>query len=164
MREKACPEVQQLLSEYGPIAIFWWDTPRKMSQESFDRLHSLTSLQPRIITNDRLGEDYPGDYKTFERNIPGQAPAEQDWEVCMPISGSWGFKRSDTDFKSTTTLIRNLVDIASKGGNYLLNVSPTGEGTLLPEAVERLKAIGQWMKTNSESIYDTNASPFTKLT
>jgi alpha-L-fucosidase len=164
VREKACPEVQQLLTEYGPIAIFWWDTPRKMSQESFDRLHSLTSLQPGIITNDRLGEDYPGDYKTFERNIPGQAPAEQDWEVCMPISGSWGFKRSDTDFKSTKTLIRNLVVIASKGGNYLLNVSPTGEGTLLPEAVERLKAIGQWMKTNRESIYDTTASPFAKLT
>ena len=164
VREKAVPEVRQLLTEYGPIAIFWWDTPRRMSRESFDSLHSLTKLQPAIITNDRLGEDYPGDYKTFERNIPKQAPALQDWEVCMPISGSWGYKKSDTKFKSTTTLIRNLVDIASKGGNYLLNVSPTGDGTLLPEAVERLEAIGQWMKTNSESIYDTTASPFSKLT
>ena len=82
----------------------------------------------------------------------------------MPISGSWGYKKSDTNFKSTTTLIRNLVDIASKGGNYLLNVSPTGKGTLLPQATERLKAIGQWMKVNSESIYGTTASPFGRLT
>lgn len=81
----------------------------------------------------------------------------------MPISGSWKYKRSDTNFKSTTTLIRNLVDIASKGGNYLLNVSPTGDGTLLPEAVERLHAIGQWMQINSESIYGTTASPFAQL-
>ena len=142
VREKAVPEARQLLTEYGPIAIFWWDTPRAMSKEAFESLHSVTALQPGIITNDRLGEDHPGDYKTFERNIPEQAPAAGDWEVCMPISGSWGYKKSDTDFKSPTTLIRNLADIASKGGNYLLNVSPTGEGTLLPEAVERLR--GHW--------------------
>ena len=160
VREKAAPEIKQLLTEYGPISIFWWDTPRDMSKEAFDSLHSSTDLQPGVITNDRLGKDYPGDHKTFERRIPRQAPVGVDWEVCMPISGSWGYKKSDTDFKSTSTLIRNLADIASKGGNYLLNVSPTGEGALLPQAVERLKAIGQWMKVNSESIYDTTASPF----
>jgi alpha-L-fucosidase len=163
VREKAVPEARQLLTEYGPIAIFWWDTPRAMSKEAFESLHSVTALQPGIITNDRLGEDHPGDYKTFERNIPEQTPAVGDWEVCMPISGSWGYKKSDTGFKSPTTLIRNLADIASKGGNYLLNVSPTGEGTLLPEAVERLQTIGKWMKVNGESIYDTTASPFVKL-
>ncbi|GAB6164148.1 hypothetical protein JCM19992_01480 [Thermostilla marina] len=160
VREKAVPEVRQLLTEYGPIAVFWWDTPRQMSRESLDSLYSLTGLQPGIITNDRLGEEYPGDYKTFERQIPERAPAVPYWEVCMPISGSWGYKKTDTDFKSTTTLIRNLIDIASKGGNYLLNVGPTGEGVLLPQAVERLKAIGRWMKVNGESIYGTSASPF----
>ncbi|MCF7974971.1 MAG: alpha-L-fucosidase [Phycisphaerae bacterium] len=163
VRDKAAPEIKQLLTEYGPISIFWWDTPRDMSKEAFDSLHSGTDLQPGIITNDRLGKEYPGDYKTFERNIPRQAPVGQDWEVCMPISGSWGYKKSDTNFKSTETLIRNLVDIASKGGNYLLNVSPTGQGILLPQATERLKAMGQWMKINSESIYGTTASPFGKL-
>ncbi len=163
VREKAVPEAKQLLTEYGPIAIFWWDTPRAMSKEAFESLHSVTALQPDMITNDRLGEDSPGDYKAFERRIPVQAPAVPDWEVCMPISGSWGYKKSDTNFKTTTTLIRSLADIASKGGNYLLNVSPTGEGTLLPEATERLEAIGRWMDVNSESIYDTTASPFGKL-
>ena len=163
VREKAAPEIKQLLTEYGPISIFWWDTPREMSKEAFDSLHSSTDLQPGIITNDRLGEEYAGDHKTFERRIPKQAPVGVDWEVCMPISGSWGYKSSDTSFKSTETLIRNLADIASKGGNYLLNVSPTGKGTLLPQATERLKAIGQWMKVNSESIYGTTASPFGRL-
>lgn len=163
VREKAAPEVRQLLTEYGPIGIFWWDTPRKMSKESFDALHSLTKLQPGVITNDRLGEDYPGDHKTFERHIPEQAPAGKAWEVCMPISGSWGYKLGDDKFKSSETLIRNLIDIASKGGNYLLNVSPTGEGTLLPQAVERLETVGAWMDVNGESIYGTQASPIGQL-
>ncbi|MGA4645390.1 alpha-L-fucosidase [Limisphaera sp. 4302-co] len=123
-----------------------------MSRASLDALYGLARLQPGIITNDRLGEDHPGDYKTFERKIPDRAPEGVPWEVCMPISGSWGYKKTDTNFKSVETLIRNLVDIASKGGNYLLNVSPTGDGTLLPQAVERLQAIGRWMKLNSASI------------
>ena len=99
--EKAVPEVKQLMTDYGDVGIFWWDTPRKMSKESFDALHSLTKLQKDTITNDRLGEDYPGDYKTFERNIPQRAPVGKDWEVCMPISGSWGYKIGDDNFKST---------------------------------------------------------------
>jgi len=161
--EKAVPEVKQLLTEYGDIGIFWWDTPRKMTKESFDALHSLTKLQANVITNDRLGDDYPGDYKTFERSIPDRGPVGKDWEVCMPISGSWGYKIGDNSFKSSEKLIRNLIDISHKGGNYLLNVSPTGTGALLPQATERLKVIGQWMKVNSESIYGTTASPFETL-
>ena len=159
VQQKAAPEVEQLLTEYGPIGIFWWDTPRAMSEESFKMLHSLTELQSDVITNDRLGEDFAGDYKTFERHIPKQAPEGKDWEVCMPISGSWGYKKSDTNFKSTETLIRNLVDIVSKGGNYLLNVSPTGTGGLLPQTTERLEAIGKWIDVNGDSIYGGNASP-----
>ena len=163
VKEKVIPEVKQLLTEYGDIGIFWWDTPRKMSQESFDALFSLTSLQEGTITNDRLGDDYPGDHKTFERHLPQQAPAGVDWEVCMPISGSWGYKIGDNNFKSTEKLIQNLCTIAGMGGNYLLNVSPTGEGTLLPPALERLEQIGQWMDVNSESIYGTSAGPFANL-
>jgi len=163
VREKAYPEAKQLLTEYGPISIFWWDTPRDMSKEALDLLYSTRELQPGLITNDRLGEGYPGDHQTFERNIPSQGPDHPDWEVCMPISGSWGFKRGDTSFKPAATLIRNLADIASKGGNYLLNVSPTGDGTLLLQAVERLQAVGAWMKVNGESIYGTSASPFGRL-
>ncbi len=161
--QKAVPQVKELLTDFGPIGIFWWDTPRKMSKESFDALHSLTKMQPNVITNDRLGEGYVGDYKTFERNIPQQAPVGKDWEVCMPISGSWGYKIGDEKFKSTNTLIRNLIQIASMGGNYLLNVSPTGEGTLLQPALDRLEQVGDWMDVNGSSIYGTQASPFGSL-
>lgn len=158
--EKALPEVKQLLTEYGPIAIFWWDTPRKMSKKVVDSLyHITTALQPRIITNDRLGNDYPGDHKTFERNGPRYQPEAKYWELCQPISGSWGYRKDDNNFKSIPTLIRNLIDQASKGGNYLLNVSPTDEGILKPEAIERLEAIGGWMDKNGEAIYGTQASP-----
>ncbi|MCM4156954.1 glycosyl hydrolase [Gramella sp. AN32] len=158
--EKALPEVEQLLTEYGPISIFWWDTPRKMTKKVVDSLYHITSaLQPGIITNDRLGEDYPGDHKTFERKLPSEKPEDRYWEICQPISGSWGYRSDDDNFKSIETLIRNLIDASSKGGNYLLNVSPTHEGILRPEATTRLKAIGAWMDKNSESIYKTQANP-----
>ncbi|HUX59336.1 MAG TPA: alpha-L-fucosidase [Bacteroidales bacterium] len=161
--EKALPEVNQLLTEYGPIAIFWWDTPRAMSKEVVDSLYRITGiLQPGIITNDRLGNSYPGDYKTFERGIPKLKPEDRYWEICQPISASWGYKLVDTVFQTSSKLVQNLVDIASKGGNYLLNVSPRADGTLLPVSVERLKAIGQWMHLNSESIYGTQAGPCTE--
>lgn len=159
LRDKAYPEARQLLTEYGPIGIFWWDTPRQMSADALRQFYSLLSAQPGVITNDRLGEGFPGDHLTFERRIPAQGAAGQDWEVCMPISGSWGYKSSDTKFLSAQAVIRNLVDIASKGGNYLLNVSPTAEGTLVPAAIERLKAVGAWMKVNGTAIYGTTASP-----
>lgn len=158
--EKALPEVKQLLTEYGPISNFWWDTPREMTKEVVDSLHHITTaLQPRIITNDRLGEEYAGDHKTFERNGPRYQPEAKYWELCQPISGSWGYRSDDNKFKPIPVLIRNLIDQSSKGGNYLLNVSPTGEGTLRTEAIDRLKAIGSWMGRNSEAIYGTQASP-----
>lgn len=160
--QKALPEVKQLLTEYGPISNFWWDTPREMTKSVVDSLHHITTaLQPSIITNDRLGEDYPGDHKTFERNGPRHQPEAKYWELCQPVSGSWGYRSDDNNFKSIPTLIRNLIDQSSKGGNYLLNVSPTREGILRPEAVERMKAIGAWMDINSEAIYGTQASPTT---
>ncbi|TXG39034.1 alpha-L-fucosidase [Seonamhaeicola maritimus] len=161
--EKALPEVKQLLTEYGPIAIFWWDTPRKMTKSVVDILyHITTALQPQIITNDRLGDDYPGDHKTFERHGPRYQPEAKYWELCQPISGSWGYRSDDDNFKPIPTLIHNLIDQSSKGGNYLLNVSPTHEGTLKDEAVDRLKAMGVWMNKNSEAIYGTQASPLTE--
>lgn len=157
----AVPQVREILSNYGEIAVLWWDTPTNMTNEAALKLQKLLELQPNIITNDRLKRpNFPGDTKTPEQKIPDQdALAGQNWETCMTMNGSWGW-RDDNKWKSTETLIRNLVDIASKGGNYLLNVGPKPDGTFPEQSIERLKKIGDWMRVNGESIYKTQASPF----
>lgn len=158
----AVPQVKEILTNYGDIAVLWWDTPRDMNKERADMLQPLINLQPGIITNNRLGGGYRGDLETPEQHIPATG-LDSDWESCMTMNRTWGFKSYDHDWKSTEILIHNLVDIASKGGNYLLNVGPTAEGEIPQPSIERLKAIGKWMKINDESIYETAASPFRKL-
>jgi alpha-L-fucosidase len=161
----AVPQVKELLTNYGDVAVLWWDTPTDMTDEYASKLNALLALQPNIITNDRLKRpNFPGDYKTPEQKIPNLSELDgKDWETCMTMNGTWGFKASDHNWKTPTTLIHNLVDIASKGGNYLLNVGPTAEGEIPQPSIDALKAIGGWMKTNGEAIYGTKASPLPPL-
>lgn len=160
------PQVKELLSNYGDIAVLWWDTPTNMTDEAALKLQAQLKLQPNIITNDRLKRpNFPGDTKTPEQKIPDLSELDgKYWETCMTMNGTWGYRASDNKWKSTETLIKNLVDIASKGGNYLLNVGPKPDGTFPAESVERLRDIGQWMKVNGEAIYATKASPLMPLT
>ena len=120
----AVPQVKELLTNYGDVAVLWWDTPTDMTNEAATKLKSQLLLQPAIITNDRLKRpNFPGDHKTPEQRIPNPKELDgTDWETCMTMNGTWGFKSYDHNYKTPETLIRNLLDIASKGGNFLLNV------------------------------------------
>jgi len=133
-----------------------------MTVEAATKFQSLLAIQPQIITNDRLKRpDFPGDHKTPEQRIPNLADLDgTDWETCMTMNGTWGYKSYDLNYKSPQTLIRNLIDIASKGGNLLLNVGPTAEGEFPQQSIEILSEMGKWMKVNGEAIYGTKASPW----
>jgi alpha-L-fucosidase len=161
----AVPQVKELLTNYGDVAVIWWDTPTAMTDEFAQKLQDVLKLQPNIITNDRLKRpNFAGDYKTPEQKIPNLSELDgKDWETCMTMNGTWGYKSYDHKWKTPETLIHNLIDIASKGGNYLLNVGPTAEGEFPQESITTLKKMGEWMKVNGEAIYATKASPLQPL-
>ena len=154
----AVPQTREILTRYQPD-ILWWDTPHLMTTERADLLRPLIQLRPGLITNNRLGGGYAGDTDTPEQHIPATGIKGRDWETCMTLNNTWGYKSYDDDWKPTKTLVRNLIDIASKGGNYLLNIGPKPDGTIPKESIDRLKQVGRWMKVNGESIYGTTACP-----
>jgi alpha-L-fucosidase len=161
LKTVAEPQVRELLTRY-PIDILWWDTPTWMDAKRSAPLAALASLRPGIVTNNRLGPGFGGDTSTPEQFIPATG-LPGDWETCMTTNGHWGYNAYDKDWKSPTDLIRKLADIASKGGNFLLNVGPTAEGVFPPEQIERLRDMGPWLKVNGDAIYGTTASPFSYL-
>jgi alpha-L-fucosidase len=160
-------QVEELVTGYGPIDILWWDFGYGDKQGEALRATDLVNMvrghQPNVILNNRLIAEVTnpsGDFSTPEQYIPPNGLPGRDWETCMTINDTWGYKPHDLNFKSSTTLIRHLVDIVSKGGNYLLNVGPKPDGTIPEALVSRLEDIGDWMDVNSDSIYGTVASPF----
>lgn len=159
-------QVKELMSNYGEIGVLWWDTPVQISSAQAQQMTDMIKkLQPNIITNDRLKKgDFPGDFKTPEQKIPNLAELDgKDWETCMTMNNTWGYRTADHQWKSTETLVRNTIDIASKGGNFLLNIGPKPDGTFPEESVMRLKEMGNWMKKYGEAIYSTHASPIANV-
>ena len=162
LRDIAVPQVRELFTNYGEISILWWDTPIDMTPERAAMFDGLVDLQPGIIVNNRLLYGVDGDLRTPEQHIPATG-LDYDWEACQTMNTTWGYKSYDDEWKSSEQLIRNLVDVASKGGNYLLNVGPMANGEIPSASIERLKDVGEWMRVNSSSIYGTTASPFVRL-
>jgi alpha-L-fucosidase len=163
LQQVAIPQLKELLTNIKP-EVLWWDTQGSTTHAQAQPLHDLLALDPGIIENNRLGGGFRGDTETPEQNIPATGfPGGRDWETCMTINDTWGYKSTDTNFKSTQTLLRNLIDIASKGGNYLLNVGPTSEGLIPQQEIDRLLEMGKWLKVNGEAIYATGPNPFPRV-
>jgi alpha-L-fucosidase len=162
LRTKAIPQLKELLTNYGEFpSVIWFDTPTgDMTPELAGEIVALLNQHPNLIWNNRLGGGYKGDTETPEQYIPAQGFPGRDWEACMTMNDTWGYKSYDTNFKSSEMLLRNLIDIASKGGNYLLNIGPDSKGNVPPAEVERLRAVGAWLKVNGEAIYGTQATLF----
>ena len=177
--------VRELLTRYGDVLVVWFDGLIPVGNHKYDPYRffkMIREMQPKALINSRLG--LAGDFSTPEQRVPkgiptrsatlgntraaddagvaAAAPAPGDflpWETCMTINRTWGYNKNDTAYKSVTELIRTLIDVASKGGNFLLNVGPTPEGTIQPEFEERLLAMGEWLKVNGEAIYGTTYGP-----
>ena len=180
-------EVNELMSNYGPVDVVWWDYSSQDFQGdeawlAFQLMREVRAKQPGIIMNNRLFripeagfsgmgtnaitanmDPKYGDFVTPEQHIPATGMPGIDWETCMTLNTTWGYSEHDHAWKSNELLIRNLIDIASKGGNYLLNIGPKGDGSVTAETVKAFEAIGNWMKVNGQSIYATSASPFASL-
>lgn len=163
LRDIAIPQTGEILARYQPD-VLWWDTPRGTQPEHAAKLAALLRIKPGIIHNNRLGGGFEGDTETPEQHIPATGFVDRDWEVCMTMNDTWGYKSYDDNWKPTEELIKKLCDIVSKGGNFLLNIGPKADGSIPQPSIERLEAIGDWMDVNSESIYGTSPSPFHRLT
>ncbi|HUU12501.1 MAG TPA: alpha-L-fucosidase [Terriglobia bacterium] len=158
-------QLKELLTNYGPIGVLWFDGGWEHSAEELRSAEVnafIRSLQPPILINNR--NRLPEDFSTPEQFVPAKSMTVGHlWETCMTMNDTWGYATNDTNWKSSETLIRKLIDSAGKGGNFLLNVGPTAEGEFPPESIERLAAIGKWMKVNGESIHATTKGPFRRL-
>jgi alpha-L-fucosidase len=158
--EIAVPQVKEILANYGDVAVLWWDTPTNMTKEMTEKLAALTKPYPNLITNNRLGAGMGGDLETPEQFVPATGFPGRNWEVCMTMNGHWGYNAYDDRWKSTEDLLRKLIDIVSKGGNFLLNVGPNQYGIIPEVCQQNLREMGTWLNLNGEAIYGTQASPF----
>ena len=146
-------QIRELMSQYGKIDVLWYDVSWPLEApgwESAQMNKMVFSLQPDIIVNNR--NRLPGDFTTPEQRIEA-AEEGRAWESCMTLNSSWGYQAADDDWKTPKQILRNLIDCARDGGNYLLNIGPRGDGSVPEESARILEAVGRWMDRHGESIY-----------
>jgi alpha-L-fucosidase len=147
--------IREILTNYGKIDVLWYDVswPLNAAGWESERMNKMVfELQPDIIVNNR--NQLLGDFSTPEQKIVAETNGRA-WESCMTLNDSWGFQRADDNWKSSKTIIRNLITCARDGGNYLLNIGPRPDGSVPEESVQVLSEVGRWMQDNGEAIYQS---------
>jgi len=145
--------IRELLTNYGKIDVLWYDVswPLDVKGWESERMNKMVfELQPDILVNNR--NHLPGDFSTPEQKIVAEKDGRA-WESCMTLNDSWGFQRADDNWKSSKTIVRNLLTCAHDGGNYLLNIGPKPDGGIPEESIRVLSEVGQWMEQNGDTIY-----------
>jgi alpha-L-fucosidase len=157
--EKCIPQIRELLTNYGEIGLIWFDTPMSMTREQSEELRALVrQLQPNCLISGRIGNGL-GDYMTTGDNFIPLLSYPGDFEVPATLNDTWGFNRYDHRWKSPEKLLRNLVKVVSRGGNFLLNIGPDAEGRVPEESVKVLSILGDFLKKNGGSVYGARPVP-----
>jgi alpha-L-fucosidase len=162
LEEKSKPQLRELLSNYGPLGLVWFDRGMDTLEHTRQFVDIVRQLQPRCLINGRVGgygRDLMGDYQDMDDNGMPSDGLQEYWETPQTLNTTWGYSRFDQQWKTPGDVIHRMVEIVSKGGNYLLNIGPMGDGTIPAPSVATLRRVGEWVRANGESIYGTSTSP-----
>lgn len=160
LHEKALPQVEELLTDYGPIGLMWFDCGHKISDEQAEWFYDLVrKLQPDCLINKRLRDDRFADYGNPHDNQLRFHPVQPDWESIHTLNDSWGFRYDDDNWKSPDELIEQLLRVAATNGNLVLNIGPLGNGAIDDTSRSLLETVGSFLEWNGEAIYGTSGSP-----
>jgi alpha-L-fucosidase len=162
LREKSLPQLRELLTGYGPLGLIWFDRGMDTTEQAMRFVNLVHQLQPRCLINGRVGNyahELLGDYQNMNDNGMPTGGLDEYWETPQTLNGTWGYSKFDQQWKTPANVIQRMVEIVSKGGNYLLNIGPRADGTVPPPSVAVLERVGAWMRANGESIYGTTACP-----
>jgi alpha-L-fucosidase len=165
-------QLQELLDRYDP-AVLWFDgdwfgepaTPTLddwwLKADGQDLYNWLIARKPNLVVNERVKRNLGlGDFMCPEQTVPA-APLSRPWETCATMNGAWGYNSgSENSYRSVTDIVRELVTVVSRDGNYLLNIGPKGDGTVTPGSVTVLQGLASWMSTYGDSVHGTTASPY----
>ncbi len=164
--EKAKPQLKELLTNYGPVGLVWFDRGMYTPEQGLEFVELVKDIQPECLINSRVGnynQELLGDYQSMSDNGMPPGGIGEYWESPQTLNHTWGFRKDDTAWKTPENVIQRLVEIVSRGGNYLLNIGPTGEGVIPAATINIFQKIGPWVERNAEAIYGTTANPFPEM-